>query len=110
MYKICAMMWFLLCFLILNTVYAEELRDPTLPLKIDATQNIDDNPLAIKAIIISPTKKIVLVAGRTLTIGDELMEKKIIAIEADSIKLKADDGKIVDVSMFDTVLQKENNL
>ena len=93
------------CFFI-ALVHAQELRDPTRPIKIEASQTTDNNAFIIKTIIISPTKKTVLVGGRTLTIGDEIMGEKIIDINSNSVKLKTDSGEIIEVSIFDTILKK----
>jgi hypothetical protein len=97
---------FLLSCLTTVAIHGQELRDPTQPIKIDAGSN---NSFAIKAIIISPTKKLVLIGSRTLTIGDEIMGKKIIDIDSNMVKLKADDGEIINLSMFDTILKKAEN-
>jgi hypothetical protein len=99
----------LLSCLIIVSAHAEELHDPTRPIKIDASQTANDNSFAIKAIIISPTKKLVLAGGSALTIGDELMGEKIIDIASNSVKLKTNTGEIIDVSLFDTILKKTSN-
>jgi hypothetical protein len=97
---------FLLSHLVIISAYAEKLRDPTRPIKIEDSATNGDNPFTIRAIIISPTTKIALTDDRVLAIGDEIMRSKIIDIQANSVKLQTDSGEIVDVSMFDTILKK----
>jgi len=92
------------CFFIPSAI-AQELRDPTLPIKIEASQT--NNNSTIKAIIISPNKKIVMFDDRSLTIGDEIGGEKIIDINLNSVKLKSSSGEIIDIPIFNTIMQDE---
>lgn len=96
--------------LIVISIYAEELRDPTQPIKIDAeTQAMYSGSPTINSIMIFPTKKTVMIGSHTLTIGDKIMGKKIIAIEPHSIKLEIADGNIITISIFKTILKAANS-
>ncbi len=105
MYKIILI---LIC-LFTTSSYAQELRDPTQPLAIDPKQLSNEQGIVVKGVIISPTQKLVYIGNRTLTIGDEIMETKIVAIEQDAVKLKNQDGEIITISIFKDILKIANS-
>lgn len=105
MYKIILI---LIC-LFITKAYAQELRDPTRPLAIDPKQLSDGQGMAVKGVIISPAQKLIYIGNQTLTIGDEVMGTKIVAIEQDAVKLKNQDGEIITISIFKDILKTVNS-
>jgi hypothetical protein len=76
-----------LFFLCPFTVFA--MRDPTQPADVVVQQS---DGLRIDAVLISPIRRLILVHGKYLTVGDKAMGMKIIAIEKNAVTVEGEDG------------------
>lgn len=79
-------------------------RDPTCPPQKTASKGMILGDLQIKSIMISPHKKTVVIGDRTLTIGDEIMGARIVAIDKDTVTFQGKNGRFV-IAMFQPIVK-----
>lgn len=87
MFKFGVVMLFFLS--VAQVIYGDVLRDPTRP--PDAMD--DKSGIRVRAVFISPHRKMLLINDRYFTIGDEVAGGKIIDIQSDTIYLQGKSGK-----------------
>lgn len=86
----------LVCLLCLQGVYAE-LRDPTRPAKyVDnpSTESVDTSKLELGLTLVSSDRKVVVINGLTLRVGDEVGSERIVTIESNCVRLVGPTGNI----------------
>jgi hypothetical protein len=93
----------LICAFAVSLGYASS-RDPTCPPGIAASNGMISGDLQIKSIIISPRTKIVVIGDRYLTIGDEIMGVRIVAIDKDTVTFQGKNGRFV-IAMFHPIVK-----
>jgi hypothetical protein len=94
---------FLICALAVTFSYASS-RDPTCPPQKTASEGMILGDLQIKSIMISPHKKLVVIGDRYLTIGDEVMGAKIVAIDEDTVTFQGKNGQFI-IAMFQPIVK-----
>lgn len=86
----------LLLLLCVQSVYAE-LHDPTRPAKyVDnpVLNLLGINTLELGLTLVSPDRKVVVINGMSLQMGDEINSERIVAIESNCVRLAGPSGNI----------------
>ena len=80
--------------LLSSTSGIAELRDPTRPSDYIAN-NSYTGPLVLSSIIISPDRRIAVINGVIVKVGEGYAGKKVISIDPNSVQLEGVDGRIM---------------
>src|SRR4051812_40942711 len=94
-----------------QSAYAE-LQDPTRPVKyVDnpVAGPVDTNTLALSLTLISPSRKVVVINGLPLQVGDAMGNEQIVAIEPDCVRLTGPSGNIT-LFLLDKPVKQAANL
>ena len=96
----------LFCISSMTVAYAKlPLRDPTRPPWVNTRPGAEYvGNLQVKAILIAPTGKTVIIGKQHLTIGDTIMGAKIIAIDAHKVTFRGRHGTFT-VAMFQPIVK-----
>jgi hypothetical protein len=70
-----------------------EMRDPTLP-PDPSLWKTSDQPLLLTAILISEQRRLAVIGGRFLQVGDNYSGNKVISIDSNSVQLEGVSGRI----------------
>ncbi len=99
-----------LLLLSLQSVYAE-LRDPTQPAKYTANQAaaVDTSHMELSLTLVSLQRKVVVINGLSLTMGDKIGSNTIIAIEPNNVRLSGPSGIITLFLLDNSVKQAAKN-
>jgi hypothetical protein len=96
----------ILLFMVMNTTAFAALHDPTRPPGSGGYLNESTaGDLRVQAIYISPHKKRVIIGGRDLTIGDEIMGAEIVSIDTHEVTLHGRQGKFI-IEIFRPIIKK----
>jgi hypothetical protein len=85
---------FVLMGLLLSAVAFAELRDPTRPPDNIANNTVLVTTLQLDAIIIAKDRKIAIINGQSLQIGEKINGNQLINIDPNSVQLENTSGKI----------------
>jgi hypothetical protein len=96
----------LLCFFVLNSNVFAELKDPTRP--YGSTKLSEENlsttyNLNVEGIIIGKDKKVTIINGQRLSIGDKIMNIKVTDINADTVRLQDETGPFIVSLVYESV-------
>jgi len=94
--------------LMLFPAFAENLPDPTRPpVGFNQNQPIDTKPTVpvLQSILISPTRRLAIITGQTLKVGDTFGESKVVAISENEVVLR--NGKESQVLTLSATLHKQ---
>ncbi len=95
----------LICLSVAMPSGAQALSDPTRPpipagVPVAATRNAASGPL-LQSILLSPSRRLALIDGRMVRVGDRVGNAQVVAIDFDSVKLRRGDSisvmKLLDV-------------
>jgi len=76
---------------------AQELGDPTRPpdaREAEAPASSSFGPV-LQSIVLSPDRRFAVIDGQTVKVGDTFRSARVIAIDVDSVRLRAEDGVTV---------------
>jgi hypothetical protein len=91
-------------FLLFSAASYAELRDPTRP-EIDMSSSNHVTPFELTGIIVSRDRKIAVINGWNLRIGDEIAGERVIAINDNTVQLQSAGGKIT-LFLFDKSIKR----
>ena len=82
-----------------------ELRDPTRPMILPGEQVTATGKPELSAIIISKDRRIAVISGSVVRVGDIIGNAKVVSIESNTVQLDAPSGRITLNLMDSTVRQ-----
>lgn len=88
-----------------NGVLHAEMRDPTKPSTLTEEAA---SPWQLSAIFISEERRVAIINGQTVTLGEDVEGEKVIAIESDSVILEGPEGKMT-LYLFDQSIKQRVN-
>lgn len=89
----------LLCLSVAMPSVAQALADPTRPpnaagAPVDVSGSAASSPV-LQSILLSPNRRLALIDGRTVQVGDRVGDARVVAIDVDSVKLRGGGGVTV---------------
>jgi len=95
MNKLYTLISVVVCYCCFPLAAIAELRDPTKPFVAYGVRKPEDKKkYSLKAIVISGNKKIAVLNGKILKIGDKLFDDQVTAINQQSVQLEGPSGRI----------------
>lgn len=99
----------LLFFIGLSTTAFALLNDPTCPPgQSPHISGASVGDLSVQSIFVSPNRKMVVIGGRQLTVGDKIIGAEIVSIDAHTVTLQGKRGKFI-IEIFQPINKKPAN-
>lgn len=85
------------------------LRDPTRPATMlqKKVGNVTQETLRLDAVLISPDRKIAVINGQYLSMGDEIVGNHVVDIQAETVQLDGPSGRII-LLLFGKPIKQES--
>jgi len=72
-----------------------DLQDPTRPENFSGSQSQAAHPWGLEAIIIAPERRIAVIHGQMVKVGDSVAGFKVVAIQSNTVHLEGPHGSII---------------
>jgi MSHA biogenesis protein MshK len=96
---------------VISVAHADQLLDPTQPSNYHAngTKGFDDKGISVTSILISPQRRIAVINGNFMKVGDKIVGAEIISIEPDKVNFKDTKGTF-SVPIYRSVRSLKENI